>query len=116
MAGSRFDRFIGFALKQDTKAMARMLDEGYGINTSNKEGETAFSYCCANNKLRAAKFLARRGAEINTTDSGGGTPLDWAVCWSSPKSRQWLRGLGARRNSSHRPWPWPRSKRKRAAR
>jgi ankyrin repeat protein len=89
--------------------IAALLNRGQDINARNERGETAFSFACANNALRSAKLLASRGADINTVDAGGGSPLDWAVCWSSPEFREWLIDLGGRRHDeSYEPWVWPR--------
>jgi ankyrin repeat protein len=71
----------------------------------------AFSYACANNALAAARLLYAAGADINTTDTGGGSPLDWALCWASPRFRKWLIGIGGKRHDNSYPeQPWPRSK------
>ena len=82
----------------DVAAVARLLDAGQDVNARNERGETAFSYACANNALDVAKYLHSRGADINTIDMGNGSPLDWAVCWSSPQFCQWLEGAGGRRH------------------
>ncbi len=107
MTEARFEQFVELALNEDIEGMSAMLDTGFDVNGANERGETAFSYCCANNKIASTKFLVARGADVNTVDAGGGTPLDWAVCWSSPKFREWLAGIGGVRNASHEPWPWP---------
>ncbi|MGO9464405.1 MAG: ankyrin repeat domain-containing protein [Isosphaeraceae bacterium] len=86
-----------------------LLDDGVDINARNERGETAFSFACANNALSAATLLHSRGADINTVDAGCGSPLDWAVCWSSPEFRAWLVSVGGKRqDTSYDPWPWPR--------
>lgn len=107
MSERQFERFLDATLREDTATMVAMLDAGFDVNTANHDGETAFSYCCANNKLVAARFLTSRDANINSVDFGGATPLDWAVCWSSPGFREWLISIGGVRNSAHEPWPWP---------
>jgi 26S proteasome non-ATPase regulatory subunit 10 len=92
----------------DAAAVARLLDAGADIDATNDKGETAFSYACANDALEVARLLHVRGADINTVDVGGGTPLDWAVCWSSHEFRDWLRSIGGvRRDSSYVEWAWP---------
>ena len=41
-------------------------------------------------------------------DKGGGSPLDGAVCWSSPDFRQWLIEIGGKRHDdSYEPGSWP---------
>ncbi len=107
-AGEEYQLLVDAALDEDLNKLAKLLDSGVDINLQNEQGETAFSYCCANNKLLAAKFLQSRGARINTIDKAGGSPLDWAVCWSSPEFREWLVSVGGVRNDdTYEPWPWP---------
>jgi ankyrin repeat protein len=92
----------------DAKRVVALLEAGADVNAVNERGETAFSYACANNALAVARALLVRGAEINTVDAGGGSPLDWAVCWSSPEFRAWLIEAGGRRHdTSYEPWAWP---------
>ncbi len=97
------------ASSNDLDTVRRLLDAGEGVNAANEHQETAFSYACANNVFEVAKLLHERGAEINTIDEGGGSPLDWAVCWSSYEFRAWLREIGGRRHDNSYPEvPWPR--------
>jgi ankyrin repeat protein len=92
----------------DVERVVALLEAGADPNATNERGETAFSYACANYALEAAKALFVHGAEINTLDACGGSPLDWAACWSSPEFRAWLIGIGGRRHdNSYDPWPWP---------
>jgi hypothetical protein len=92
----------------DFERVRQLLDAGEGVDAVNESGETAFSYGCANNALRVARLLHERGANINTVDAGGGSPLDWAVCWSSPEFRDWLRSVGGLRRDTGPEWSWPR--------
>ena len=98
----------------DVEFARLLVSHGADVNLCNESGETAFSYCCANNGLGCARYLVSCGADINTVDEGGGTPLDWAVCWSSPEFQEWLATMGGRRKSTHAPWPWPPESRIRA--
>jgi hypothetical protein len=92
----------------DVGRVVALLEAGADVNAVNERGETAFSYACANDALAAAKALYAHGAAINTVDAGGGSPLDWAICWSSPEFRVWLIEIGGRRHDdSYEPWPWP---------
>ncbi len=95
-------------VRDDVERVRVLLDGGVDVNARNGLGETAFSFACAYNALAVAKLLHSRGAEINSIDRGGGSPLDWAVCQSSPEFRAWLVSVGGKRHDdSHAPWPWP---------
>lgn len=96
------------AATNDVALVGLLLDSGANVNARNQRGETAFSYTCANNSLAVAQLLYLSGADINTMDVGGGSPLDWAVCWSSPEFREWLTSVGGKRHDdSYAPWAWP---------
>jgi len=84
-----------------------LVDSGANVVWANNDGETAFSYACASNEFAIAKYLHEHGAEINSVDSSGATPLDWAVCHGQPEFRQWLREVGGTRKLDHDEWPWP---------
>jgi ankyrin repeat protein len=99
---------LSAVVRDDVERIGALLDCGVDVNARNDLGETAFSFACAYNALSAAKLLQARGADINTIDRGGGSPLDWAVCQSSPEFREWLVSVGGKRHdNSHEPWPWP---------
>src|SRR5436190_1891113 len=87
--------------RADGERVRALLANGEDPNARNERGETAFSYACASNCLAVAKVLFANGADVNTTDVDGGTPLDWAVCWSSLEFRGWLAGVGGRRMMAH---------------
>jgi ankyrin repeat protein len=99
---------MGAAAANDLALGRLLLAHGANVNARNQHGETAFSYACANNSLAVAQLLFANGADINTVDAGGGSPLDWAVCWSSPEFREWLASVGGKRHDNgYAPWPWP---------
>src|SRR5688572_3814458 len=91
-------KMIDAVIANDVKAIAALLDAGQNVNARNEDGETTFSYACANNSLEAARLLHERGADVNTVDKGNGSPLDWAVWWSSPEFCAWLESVGGRRH------------------
>jgi ankyrin repeat protein len=97
---SRFDVFRSLALNEDIRGMGLMLDAGFDVNASNHAHETVLIHCCANNRLRAARFLAAHGANVNIADAGGGTPLDYAVRYASRDFQDWLSRVGGRENGA----------------
>jgi ankyrin repeat protein len=105
---SDLDALISAVVAGDLNGVCSILDAGIDINASNENGETAFSYACAYNQLEVAQLLFSRGANVDTVDAGGGSPLDWAVCHASPEFREWLVSVGGERHDrSYEPWPWP---------
>ena len=66
----------------------------------------AVRYVKCNNRRRLGWLLARY-PRLKTAAEGG-SPLDWAVCHSSPELRDWLVSIGGRRHDdSYAPGPWP---------
>ncbi len=105
-----FEEFICAVTEGDVQRVAEMLDAGIDVNSANEHGETAFSFACAYDQFEVAKLLHARGAEANSVDVGGGSPLDWAVCHASQQFRDWLITIGAKRHDeSYEPWPYPLS-------
>jgi ankyrin repeat protein len=96
----QFERFRSLALDENVVGMSAMLAAGFDVNTTNDSHESVFIHCCANNRLKAARFLAARGADINLSDHGGGTPMDFAVRYASRDFADWLARLGGRRHGS----------------
>jgi len=88
-------------------AMKTLLEFDADVHWKNDDGETAFSFACAYDQFDAARLLHQHGADINSVDSSGGTPLDWAVCHARPEFRAWLKDVGGTRNTDHEEWPWP---------
>ncbi len=72
----RHTRFVSAALDGNHATMKRLLAKGHDINSSNDEGETAFSWCCQYNRLRSAQFLYKHGAEVNVKLTGMQNPHD----------------------------------------
>lgn len=88
-------------------AMRVLVLHGANVNFKTDDHETPFSYACANNQFDAAKLLYEAGADVNAPLLTGETPLDWAVCWSSPAFRTWLKQVGGKRAGTFDEWPWP---------
>jgi len=94
------------ALLGSLNAMRVFLEFDASVLWKTHAGETAFSYACAHDQFDAARLLHKHGADINSVDSSGGTPLDWAVCHARPAFREWLKQVGGTRNMDHDEWPW----------
>jgi ankyrin repeat protein len=95
-----FGSFRSLALDGDVDGMGKMLDAGFDVNTTNDSHETVFMHCCANNRLRSAKFLVSRGAKVNLADAGGSTATDWSSPYASGEFRDWLKSAGGRRRGA----------------
>jgi ankyrin repeat protein len=89
------------------KAMTVLLQLGANVNFQSDDGESPFSWACARNQFASASLLHESGADVNALLSSGLTPLDCAVCWSSPEFRAWLKGVGGTRTGTYDEWPWP---------
>jgi ankyrin repeat protein len=83
--------------------IAALLDAGADVNGCGMFGTTALGYACLCNQFTAARLLVARGAEINLLDCNDYTPLDTAVSRASPEFREWLVGIGGRRNEHYQP-------------
>ena len=102
-----FDRLRSLALDGDLPGMAAALDGGVDVNAANDSHQTVFMHCCANNRLAAARLLADRGADVNRSDHGGSTPMDFASRYASRDFCDWLRRIGGREYDSTAYTPTP---------
>ena len=100
MSDTPFDCCRALALDDNTAGMAAMLGAGFDVNTVNAARQTVLMHCCANDRQRAARFLVARGADLNVTDHGGTTAMDFALRHASRDFRDWLAGAGARAGDS----------------
>jgi len=102
-----FDCFRSLALDENSAGMAAMLDAGFDVNTVNAAHQTVLMHCCANDRLRAARLLVARGANINVSDHGGTTAMDLARRHASRDLCDWLARAGGREGGpadyAHRP-------------
>ena len=83
--------------------IAALLDAGADVNGCATFGMTALGYACWRNQFAAARLLVAQGAEINLLDRNDYTPLDVAVSYASHEFREWLIGIGGRRNEHYQP-------------
>lgn len=98
--------FIVAVLARNLEAISVLYRYFPDVNFQNYDGETAFSYACAEDQFEIAKLLHSLGANINLADRQGATPLDWAVCHASPEFRSWLKRIGCKRNFDYPEWPY----------
>lgn len=76
----------------------------WGIGPDETNGSvTAFHYACMNGKLDAAKMLLKAGANINSIDIRGTTPLCSTIGESKDEVFYWLLQAGADVNAK-KPW------------
>ena len=67
------------ARKGDLKQIQKLLDSGKDINQRDKTGFTALHWAAMTNKIEVAKFLIKKGADVNIRDSKMNmSPLDVA--------------------------------------
>lgn len=62
-----------------TNLIELFLDKGSVLEATDKEGLTALGWACVRGRLPAVQHLIERGAEVNTSDNTGRTPLDLAA-------------------------------------
>ena len=82
--GARDTKAITAAVRfgDNTRALKRMLDQGWEIETQDEDGETPLMVALDSSyrsNLPAAVLLIERGANVNFQDGGGNTPLIYAA-------------------------------------
>jgi ankyrin repeat protein len=90
---------IDASSRGDCAVVRLLLEKGAKVNHQTYDGESAFSFACANNCIRCAKLLHSFGADVNLNVGRppSSTPLDWAVRYGSKGLANWLKGVGGRR-------------------
>lgn len=58
-----------------------LLDQGVPVNIKDNHGNTVLSIACQNGLKKMAKAALRRGADINTTNIRGNTPLHFCYAY-----------------------------------
>ncbi|CAM9236310.1 unnamed protein product [Ectocarpus fasciculatus] len=85
----------------------RLLDRGIPINVRDEFGNTLLTIACQNGSKRVAKIVLRRGADINSRNHRGNTPLHYCYHYGYGDTLgQYLMSKGADasiRNNSGRP-------------
>ena len=78
-----------------------LLEEGAGINVTNKQGLTALAVAAANNKNYMLSFLHRNGACINKPTNEGLTPLHIATTQNNDKMAKYIIDRNGDFNGKH---------------
>jgi ankyrin repeat protein len=66
-------------IDEDMDKLQQHVAEGASIDEKDSEGYTALQYAAMWGDLEATKWLIKNGADVNTTDPWGSTPLMNAV-------------------------------------
>lgn len=61
--------------QNDVDSIDALLDKGYDVNTSDRNGSTALSLAAGVGKTELVKLLIKRGATLDPEDFAGWTPL-----------------------------------------
>lgn len=81
MKPSDFHDFVALVEHDKTRAAERLAEEERLLHARSSVGETALHYLAIENDIASVQWLLARGADINTTNEFGGTPLmDAAKC------------------------------------
>jgi len=70
---------IGTAMKNDAEGLTQLLKSGVNPNESRFFGWTALHIAVVQSNIVMTKSLLAHGAELNTADGNGNTPLMWAA-------------------------------------
>lgn len=68
-------RFIALAKAGETVALARLIDDGCGVDTADEDANTALSWASVQGHDATVTMLIERGADPNVPNSNGGTCL-----------------------------------------
>src|SRR5262245_47730506 len=68
-------RLVSAAADQQTEIVRSLLAKGVNANSRRADGATALLYAAHWNDLTAADLLLKAGANVNTADDHGVTPL-----------------------------------------
>jgi ankyrin repeat protein len=61
--------FLEASRKGDLKRVQQLVDSGTNVNELDKTGFTALHWAAMTNKIEVAKFLIKKGADVNIRDS-----------------------------------------------
>lgn len=71
--------FLAAAKKGNTVLCRDLLRLGVHPNTSTVNGFTALHFACGNGHIETIRLLIEAGADVNSADNGGNTPLHYLL-------------------------------------
>ena len=66
-------------IEENVALVRRELSKGADVNQKNDEGHHSFTFSRTNCQQKIAELLIKKGANVNSIDNMGFTPLDYAV-------------------------------------
>lgn len=84
----------------DDERVARLIDQGLGVDARDESGATALHYAAAFNRRKIAEFLLARGAEVDARDAEDRTPLHLAAYGGCADAAALLLDRGADANAA----------------
>jgi uncharacterized protein len=89
-------RLIRAFLNSMEQGLGMLREEPSLISSRDGLGETPLHYLCVENHLEAVQALVRYGAEVNTVNDCGGTPLSEAASLGNADLVSYLLSVGAK--------------------
>jgi ankyrin repeat protein len=78
----------------DATCVEQLLDSGADINEGDNDKRTAFLMSTQNGCLEVARILRKRGADINSPEIGGWSPLVSCIFWNMHQSIAYCLDIG----------------------
>ncbi|MCG8532889.1 MAG: ankyrin repeat domain-containing protein [Desulfovibrionales bacterium] len=72
-------KVIEASIKNELSILKNLINENYDINERDERGLTSLHYAVAQGHSEVVKLLIENGAEIDSLDTNGNTPLNDAV-------------------------------------
>jgi len=91
----QFDKFINIVLKDFSESEKLLREEPELINATNDIGETVLHFLVVENNLKEVEWLFNKGANVDTVNNFGNTPLSEAAGLGYKEMCQFLIEKGA---------------------